>query len=175
MIKANSITFDSDGGSNVASQTILAGETATEPTNPTRSGYTFEGWYLGSVLFDFSTPITGDLTLTAKWQEVSGDSTPGSSSSGTGGSNSSGGGGSSSGPNISYSTAVNSGPGVVETESTPAPVPEPEEQESGRVSEQELLNPYVPKTEDAKNLGVWMFLAILSALGLLQRKSRKCL
>lgn len=39
------VTFDSNGGSTVASQNIHIGTMATQPMNPTRSGYTFQGWY----------------------------------------------------------------------------------------------------------------------------------
>ncbi len=61
------VTFNSNGGSAVASQTVESGKTATQPANPTRSGYTFNGWYNGSTKFNFSTPITSNLTLTANW------------------------------------------------------------------------------------------------------------
>jgi uncharacterized repeat protein (TIGR02543 family) len=52
----------------VPAQSIPEGKTATEPTLPTQSGYTFTGWYLNDVKYDFSTPITGDITLKAKWE-----------------------------------------------------------------------------------------------------------
>ena len=64
------VTFDSAGGSAVASQTITAGEKATKPADPTRSGYTFDGWYLDSTAFDFSKPVEEDTTLTAHWKQV---------------------------------------------------------------------------------------------------------
>lgn len=54
-----------------ASQTIKHGETATKPVNdPTKAGYEFLGWYNGDDVFDFSTPITAETTLTAKWKSV---------------------------------------------------------------------------------------------------------
>ena len=37
---------------------------------PTKPGFTFVGWYLDETLFDFDTPITAPITLTAKWEEV---------------------------------------------------------------------------------------------------------
>jgi uncharacterized repeat protein (TIGR02543 family)/prepilin-type N-terminal cleavage/methylation domain-containing protein len=64
------VSFYSNGGSNVSSQSIASGQTATRPTNPTKSGYTFGGWYTNSSLtnaFSFSTPITNDTNLYAKW------------------------------------------------------------------------------------------------------------
>ena len=64
------VTFDSAGGSAVESQTITVGGNATKPADPTRSGYTFDGWYLDSTAFDFSKPVEEDITLTAHWKQV---------------------------------------------------------------------------------------------------------
>ena len=64
------VTFNSNGGSSVASQSIETGLKATKPTNPTRSGYTFEGWFIGATEFNFNTAITKNTTLTAKWESV---------------------------------------------------------------------------------------------------------
>ena len=61
------VTFNSNGGSTVASQEVRVGNTASTPTNPTRSGYTFLYWILNGVEFDFSTPITSPTTLLAYW------------------------------------------------------------------------------------------------------------
>ena len=61
------VTFDSDGGSAVTGQTIEKGKTATKPENPEKAGHTFVGWYNGDTEFDFDTPITGNITLKAKW------------------------------------------------------------------------------------------------------------
>ena len=64
------VIFDSKDGSEVATQTVEENATLTEPTNPTRSGYTFDGWYLGETKFDFTTKITANITLVAKWTKV---------------------------------------------------------------------------------------------------------
>ena len=64
------VTFDSAGGSAVESQTITAGGNATKPADPTRSGYTFDGWYNGNTAFDFTSAIEEDITLTAHWKQV---------------------------------------------------------------------------------------------------------
>ena len=61
------VTFNSDGGSEVTSQTIEKGKTASKPNNPTKEGYIFSDWYNGSSIFNFSTPINSDIILTAKW------------------------------------------------------------------------------------------------------------
>lgn len=61
------VSFNSNGGSAVAAQTVAYGQTATEPANPTKSGYTFAGWYLNGVEYDFATPVTSNITLDAQW------------------------------------------------------------------------------------------------------------
>ena len=67
------VTFDSQGGSAVSSQTVASGSKATAPTTPTRSGYTFDGWYKDAactVAWDFDNDVvTVDITLYAKWTE----------------------------------------------------------------------------------------------------------
>ena len=67
------VTFNSNGGSEVTSQTIAYGGTAEMPQNPTKGGYTFGGWYRDAELteaFDFSTPLTRGITLYAKWNLI---------------------------------------------------------------------------------------------------------
>ena len=66
------VTFEVNGGSAVAAQTVNDGEKATKPADPTKSGFVFDGWYADatfSVAFDFSAPITADVTVYAKWKE----------------------------------------------------------------------------------------------------------
>nr|DAV24949.1 MAG TPA: hypothetical protein [Caudoviricetes sp.] len=63
------VTFNASGGTSIESQTVLEGEKAQRPNNPSKSDYNFLGWYLNDVLFDFeNTPITSDITLIAKWE-----------------------------------------------------------------------------------------------------------
>lgn len=64
---ACTVTFLSDGESAAPSQ-IRANTPADQPADPTKEGYTFIGWYNGESEWDFETPVTADLTLTAKWQ-----------------------------------------------------------------------------------------------------------
>ena len=65
------VTFNSQGGSAVSSQVVGDGELATEPTAPTKTGYTFGGWYKESGCTNawvFATnTVTSDVTLYAKW------------------------------------------------------------------------------------------------------------
>lgn len=71
------VSFDTNGGTFVAPQSVASGTTAVEPDAPTRDGYTFNGWYNGNTPFDFSTLITADLTLTAHWLSTTNpDDTP---------------------------------------------------------------------------------------------------
>ena len=67
------VTFDSYGGTPVPpAQEVEYGLTATKPADPTLKGYTFAFWYLGedeqnATAYDFDTPVTENITLTAKW------------------------------------------------------------------------------------------------------------
>ena len=56
------LTFDSKGGSYVAPVFVPNGKTAAKPDDPTRPGYTFDGWD-----FDFTKELTANATATAKW------------------------------------------------------------------------------------------------------------
>ena len=64
---ACTVTFLSDGESAAPSQ-IRANTPADRPADPTKEGYTFIGWYNGESEWDFETPVTTGLILTAKWQ-----------------------------------------------------------------------------------------------------------
>lgn len=61
--RTNSFTvnFNTNGGTQVEPQIVAEGELATRPTT-TKTGYTFAGWD-----FDFSNPITANITITASW------------------------------------------------------------------------------------------------------------
>lgn len=64
------VTFSSDGGSAVLPQYILSGDAAALPVSPTKAGYWFTGWYADSsfsTLFNFSTAVTADTTIYARW------------------------------------------------------------------------------------------------------------
>ncbi|KAB7790641.1 Ig-like domain-containing protein [Bifidobacterium leontopitheci] len=67
------VTFNSNGGSTVASQTVESGSKATKPADPTKAGFTFGGWYKDAALktlYDFNTAVTANITLYAKWDPV---------------------------------------------------------------------------------------------------------
>lgn len=65
------VSFDTYGGPEVESQTVPSGGTASKPEDPSLSGFSFEGWYVNPATdeepYDFSTPVTADLTLKAFW------------------------------------------------------------------------------------------------------------
>lgn len=61
------VTFNSDGGSAVASQTVDWNTSATLST-PTRDGYAFKGWFLPNGTQYTNQAIKADTTLTAKWE-----------------------------------------------------------------------------------------------------------
>lgn len=71
-----SVTFNSNGGSSVPTQNVpnSGSASADEPSAPTKSGYTFAGWYSDEALtslYDFDSNVTESITLYAKWQKVS--------------------------------------------------------------------------------------------------------
>lgn len=64
------VSFNSNGGSAVTSQAVSPGSRAAQPAAPTWAGYTFDGWYTdlaGTNAYDFTTAVTADITLYAKW------------------------------------------------------------------------------------------------------------
>ncbi|WP_215812804.1 InlB B-repeat-containing protein [Pimelobacter sp. 30-1] len=64
------VTFDAQGGSAVAGQSVEHGQPVARPADPTRSGYSFTGWYTsadGSTPYAFETLVTAPLTLYAHW------------------------------------------------------------------------------------------------------------
>lgn len=64
------VTFDTAGGSEVSSQTVTEGQTATPPATPSYEGKQFVNWYSDAQctnVYDFTTPVTADITLYAGW------------------------------------------------------------------------------------------------------------
>ena len=68
------VTFNSNGGTNVASGSFFTGSTVAEPTAPTKDGYTFAGWSAtdggSAVTFPYAPGVTADITLFARWDVV---------------------------------------------------------------------------------------------------------
>ena len=66
------VTYEVNGGSKVDSETVKKDALFTKPKDPSRTGYTFAGWYTDKELtqaYDFATPATSDITLYAKWEK----------------------------------------------------------------------------------------------------------
>ena len=68
------VSFNSNGGSEVAALKVKAGKTITLPEDPTKAEKGFVAWYTDealTTLFDPATPITEDITLYARWANFS--------------------------------------------------------------------------------------------------------
>lgn len=65
--KLKVVTFNSFCDTSITPQLIKKGKCATEPTPPTKEGYTFLGWYLNDAKWVFASFIEEDITLDAKW------------------------------------------------------------------------------------------------------------
>lgn len=64
------VTFDSNGGTNIDSVVVKENDVIIEPSSPEKEGYTFEYWELDGKQYDFNTKVTSEIILIAKWQEV---------------------------------------------------------------------------------------------------------
>ena len=68
------VTFNTQGGSNIAPVTVPAGNKITRPADPTRNGFTFGGWYRETACINAwnfnNDAVDNDITLYAKWEET---------------------------------------------------------------------------------------------------------
>ncbi|MBR3415963.1 MAG: InlB B-repeat-containing protein, partial [Clostridia bacterium] len=65
------VTFVTEEGIEApAAQEVVKGRTATRPADPVKENYIFDGWFLDGAEYNFSTPVTGDITLTAQWTKA---------------------------------------------------------------------------------------------------------
>ena len=65
------MTFDRGDGTKTGPELVPWNDKVPRPTSdPEKSGHTFTGWYLGDEKYNFDTPVTAPLTLTAKWEKV---------------------------------------------------------------------------------------------------------
>jgi len=70
---AYTVSFNMNGhGTQVASQTVEDGSTATRPADPEADGYIFQGWFDSALTtaFDFTSPITQNTIIHAKWYMI---------------------------------------------------------------------------------------------------------
>lgn len=110
-VESWTVVFNSNGGSACNTKFVATADgKLVKPADPTRDGYTFGGWYTDETCaqaYDFSTPVTADLTLYAKWTKNAVN--PG----GNGGSGSNGGnGGAGNGSGAGAGTGTGSGSGT---------------------------------------------------------------
>ena len=71
-VESFEVIFDANGGVPTQPVWVDDGESVTAPTDPTRDGYTFKGWYTtqtGGEPWDFNTPITENMVLYAHWSD----------------------------------------------------------------------------------------------------------
>lgn len=108
-VESWTVAFNSNGGSACDTKFVATADgKLVKPADPTRDGYTFGGWYADEACmqaYDFSTPVTADLTLYAKWTKNA--TNPG----GNGGAGSNGGSGSGTGTGSGAGAGAGSGSG----------------------------------------------------------------
>ncbi len=63
------VVFDSCGGPDVETQTVIEGSNAVKPADPEKEGFTFVGWFLEDAAYAFDVPVNADVTLQARWEE----------------------------------------------------------------------------------------------------------
>lgn len=68
--KFYTVVFDTDGGTSIDVQTVEEGGKVNRPADPTKDGYNFVQWNLGSTPYDFSAAVTADITIRTIWKEI---------------------------------------------------------------------------------------------------------
>ncbi len=67
------VKFDTAGGGLIQQQAVKTGNKATRPDDPKKTDFLFAGWFADEELteaYDFDTPVTKNITLYAKWDEI---------------------------------------------------------------------------------------------------------
>ncbi len=67
--KTFTVTFDSNGGSNVGDKIVVEGTKLVKPKNPTKNNFVFVEWQLNGKTYNFNNVITEDITLKALWED----------------------------------------------------------------------------------------------------------
>lgn len=117
-VESWTVVFNSNGGSACNTKFVATADgKLVKPADPTRDGYTFGGWFTDEACvqaYDFSTPVTADLTLYAKWTKNAvnpGGNGGSGSNGGNGGAGSNGGGGSGTGTGSGTGAGTGTGSG----------------------------------------------------------------
>lgn len=113
-VESWTVAFNSNGGSACDTKFVATADgKLVKPADPTRDGYTFGGWFTDEACtqaYDFSTPVTADLTLYAKWTKNA-VNPGGNGGSGTNGGNGGAGNGSGAGAGAGTGTGTGTGSG----------------------------------------------------------------
>lgn len=70
--KRYTVSFNTNGGNKITSQTVAKDNSVKEPTAPIKENFEFAGWYTDKELttkYDFTEKVTKSFTLYAKWTE----------------------------------------------------------------------------------------------------------
>ncbi len=67
------VRFNDENGNEITTQNVEEGSKATKPSDPVRSDYRFVGWLYNNVTFNFDTPITQNIVLTARFERINAD------------------------------------------------------------------------------------------------------
>ena len=109
-VESWTVSFNSNGGSACDTKFVATADgKLVKPADPTREGYTFGGWYTDEACtqaYDFSTPVTADMTLYAKWTK---NATNPGGNGGSGSNGSNGGAGNGSGAGVGTGAGTGSG------------------------------------------------------------------
>lgn len=63
----HTVTFDTQGGTKINPVMVRCGNPVAQPITPSKAGYYFSGWFLNGSKYNFSTPVTSDITITAEF------------------------------------------------------------------------------------------------------------
>ena len=66
--KTYTVTFDTDGGSEIKAEEVKIKGSVKEPKAPTKNGWKFVEWQLEGEKYDFKAEVTEDITLMAIWK-----------------------------------------------------------------------------------------------------------
>ena len=66
-VQQYTVTFNTDGGSTIDPVQVSDGSPVAQPADPTKDGYNFVKWQLSGADYNFSSPVTGNITLDAVW------------------------------------------------------------------------------------------------------------
>ena len=69
-VVTHDVTFNPDNGAALWKAVVVDGEAVANPGDPSKYGANFLGWFLAGVPYDFATPVTANITLTAQWQAI---------------------------------------------------------------------------------------------------------